>query len=124
MTRVLAIAAGGAIGSVLRFWMSNAVQIAAGRAFPYGTLAVNIVGCLLAGFLFVLLLERFAGDSIWRAGLMVGVLGGFTTFSAFSIETYSLIEQGAWMRSAAYIMASVVLCVGAACIGAALGKQL
>lgn len=124
MTQVLAIAAGGAVGSVLRFWMSSAVQAAFGRAFPYGTLAVNIAGCLLAGFLFIVFLERFAADSVWRAGVMIGLLGGFTTFSAFSLETFRLIEQGATVKSVTYILLSVVLCLAATWAGAALGRQL
>lgn len=124
MMRVLAVAAGGAIGSVLRFWMSSAVHSVFGRAFPYGTLAVNVVGCLLAGFLFIVFLERFAADSVWRVAVMVGVLGGFTTFSAFSVETFSLIEQGAAVKSVTYILLSIVLCLAATWIGTVLGKQL
>lgn len=124
MMRVLAVAAGGAIGSALRFWVSSAVQSAMGRGFPYGTLAVNVAGCLAAGFLFVTLMERLAADSIWRAGIMVGVLGGFTTFSAFSVETFGLIQQGAPVKSLAYVVLSVVLCLTATWLGAVIGKQL
>ncbi|UCH54244.1 MAG: fluoride efflux transporter CrcB, partial [Pseudomonadota bacterium] len=99
MTQVLAIAAGGAAGSVLRFWMSGWVHSLVGRGFPYGTLAVNVLGCLLMGLLFVMFVERLSLDSAVRAGVLIGVLGGFTTFSSFSIETINLIEEGLWLKA-------------------------
>lgn len=124
MTQVLAIGLGGAAGSMLRFWMSTWVHSWAGRGFPYGTLAVNVVGCLLMGLLFVLFMERLSNDTVWRAGILIGVLGGFTTFSAFSIETFSLIEQGAWLKAAVNTTASLVLSIGATWIGVILGRQI
>jgi CrcB protein len=124
MQQVLAIGLGGAIGSVLRYWLSTAVHAAAGRSFPYGTLAVNVVGCLAMGFLFVLFLERLADSTVWRAGMLIGVLGGFTTFSAFSIETFNLIEQGEPVKALANIVVSVLLCVVATWVGVILGRQL
>lgn len=124
MTQVLAIGLGGAAGSMLRFWMSTWVHSWAGRGFPYGTLAVNMVGCLLMGLLFVLFMERLSNDTVWRAGILIGVLGGFTTFSAFSIETFSLIEQGAWLKAAVNTTASLVLSIGATWIGVILGRQI
>lgn len=123
MTQVLAIAAGGAVGSVLRFWLTGAIQGVAGKGFPYGTLAVNVIGCLIAGFLVVVLLERLVSDEIWRAGLMVGLLGGFTTFSAFSVEALSLMEHGAWLKAGLYVAASVILCLAAVWLGALLARQ-
>lgn len=124
MNQVLAIAAGGAAGSVLRFWLSTWVHSFAGRSFPYGTLAVNVLGCLAMGFLFVLLVERLSGNTVLRAGILIGVLGGFTTFSSFSIETFNLIEQGAWLKSVANMAASLLLCVGATWAGVILGRQV
>lgn len=124
MTRVLAIAAGGAIGSVLRYWMSNAVHAMAGRGFPYGTLCVNVVGCLLIGFLFVLFLDRLSNETVLRAGVLIGLLGGFTTFSAFSIETVNLIEEGALVKAAVNAGLSLVLCIAATWIGVLLARQL
>lgn len=124
MNQVLAIAAGGAAGSVLRFWLSTWVHSFAGRSFPYGTLAVNVLGCLAMGFLFVLLVERLSGNTVLRAGILIGVLGGFTTFSSFSIETFNLIEQGAWLKSVANMAASLLLCVGATWVGVILGRQV
>lgn len=124
MRQVLAIAAGGAVGSLLRFWMSSWVHSFAGRSFPYGTLAVNVLGCLIMGFLFVLFIERLSDNPALRAGILIGVIGGFTTFSSFSIETFNLIEQGAWAKAVANMSGSLVLCVGATWIGVMLGRQV
>ena len=124
MKQILAIAAGGAVGSVLRFALSNWVHSVGGRAFPYGTLVVNVLGCLLMGFLFVFLMERFSSDHVLRAGLLVGVLGGFTTFSSFSIETFRLLEEGLWMSAGMNAMGSLLLCVGATWAGVVIARAL
>lgn len=124
MNQVMAIAVGGALGSVLRYWLSTGVHAWLGRGFPYGTLAVNVLGCFVMGLLFVLLVERFAESPALRAGLLIGVLGGFTTFSSFSIETFNLIEQGAMAKAAANMAASLILCVGATWSGVILARQL
>jgi CrcB protein len=124
MSQVIAIAVGGAFGSVLRYGLSTWVHTFAGRGFPYGTLAVNVLGCLAMGILFVLLVERMGASAVWRAGLLIGVLGGFTTFSTFSIETFNLIEQGAMAKAAGNMAASLVLCVGATWLGVILARQL
>lgn len=124
MNQVLAIATGGAVGSVLRFWLSTWVHSIAGRSFPYGTLAVNVLGCLAMGFLFVLLVERLSDNTVLRAGILIGVLGGFTTFSSFSIETFNLIEQGVWLKAVINMAASLFLCVGATWVGVILGRHV
>jgi CrcB protein len=124
MIQVLAIAGGGAIGALLRFWVSGWVYAVAGRAFPYGTLAVNVLGSLAIGFLYVWLLERVAGGVAWRAFLLIGLLGAFTTFSTFSLETLNLIEAGQLGRAVANMLLSVVLCVAAASIGVLIARQL
>lgn len=124
LNQVLAIAAGGAVGSVLRYGLSTWVHSFAGRGFPYGTLAVNVLGCLVMGFLFVLLVERVSENIVWRAALLIGVLGGFTTFSSFSIETFNLIEDGLWLKAMLNAAGSLVLCVGATWIGVAAARAL
>ena len=124
MSQVIAIAVGGAFGSVLRYGLSTWVHTLVGRSFPFGTLAVNVLGCLAMGVLFVLLVERMGESAVWRAGLLIGVLGGFTTFSTFSIETFNLIEQGAMAKAASNMAASLVLCVGATWLGVILARQL
>lgn len=124
MTQTLAIAAGGALGALLRFWVSGAVYAWLGRGFPYGTLVVNVLGSLAMGFLFVLMIERLATGAEWRGFLLVGLLGAFTTFSTFSIETLNLIEQAQYARALGNVLISVLACVGAAMLGVILARQI
>lgn len=88
-----AVAAGGALGSLARYLAVNGLAAWLGRAFPYGTLAVNVVGSFLMGLALALLVQRGWLGEPWRTGLMTGVLGGFTTFSAFAGETLVLAQQ-------------------------------
>jgi CrcB protein len=124
MNQLLAIAGGGAIGALLRYWVSNATYGLTGSAFPYGTLLVNVAGSLIMGFLYIWLLERMLAGSALRAFLLIGLLGAFTTFSTFSVETLNLMESGQLMRAATNAVLSVVLCVGAAALGVAVARQL
>ena len=124
MTQILAIAAGGSIGAVMRYLVSTGVYNYLGRGFPYGTLAVNVLGSLLMGLLYELFLQRLSVSPEVRAVLLVGFLGAFTTFSTFSIETITLIEQGYLLKAVGNILASVVLCVMAAWLGLQLARQL
>lgn len=106
----LLIFIGAGLGGVLRFWISNGVYYFLGRQFPYGTLVVNTTGSFLMGILFVLLVERFNGSGPQlRSLLLIGFLGGYTTFSSFSIETLNLFESGAWVSGFLNILLSVVL---------------
>lgn len=124
VNQLAAIAAGGAFGSVLRYTMANWVTTLTGRGFPYGTLAVNVLGCLAMGFLFVLFVDRLSDSVIWRAGLLIGVLGGFTTFSSFSIETFNLIEQGDVLKAMVNAIVSLILCLLATWTGAVIARAL
>jgi len=123
MTRLVAIAAGGAIGALLRFWVSTAMYALLGRDFPYGTLAVNVLGCLFMGFLSVFMLERIASVE-WRAALLIGLLGAFTTFSTFSLETLNLIQGEEQVKAFLNIFVSVLLCLLATWLGMQLARQL
>lgn len=124
MQQFIAIAAGGAGGAIMRFLVSGWVYAWLGRAFPYGTLSVNVLGSLLMGFLYITLIERFNVGPEWRAALLVGFLGAFTTFSTFSLETLNLIEDGEMLKAVLNIIISVIACVAAAAVGMYVGRQL
>jgi len=122
--QVLTIAAGGALGALMRFWVSNGIYGVFGRGFPYGTLVVNVLGSLMMGFLYILFLERMSVSPEVRGALLVGFLGAFTTFSTFSIETINLIEQADLLKAALNMVLSVGACVLACWAGVILGRQL
>jgi fluoride exporter len=124
LLQIVSIAAGGAIGALLRFWMSNGVYALLGRAFPYGTLAVNALGSIIMGLLYVLMLERMEISAEWRAALMIGLLGAFTTFSTFSIETMNLVEAGEISKAGLNMFLSVALCVTGCWLGMVMGRQI
>ncbi|MFC1589306.1 fluoride efflux transporter CrcB [Pseudomonadota bacterium] len=124
MKTILFIACGGAIGAVLRYGASLGVYGLLGRGFPYGTLFVNVTGSLLMGVLSILMLERFNVGPEWRAAILVGLLGSFTTFSTFSMETLNLLEQGDMMRAMANVAFSVIVCLAAVWLGVNIGRQL
>ena len=120
----LAIAAGGALGALLRYWTSIAVHGRFGAAFPYGTLAVNVLGSLLMGFLYIWLTDRMATGPAVRAFLLIGLLGAFTTFSTFSMETLNLVESGQPGKALANVLISVTVCFAAAGAGVLAARQL
>ena len=124
MSHLLAIAAGGAVGAVLRFSVSTGIYTILGRNFPYGTLVVNVIGCFLMGFLSILMLERFAVSVEWRAALLIGVLGAFTTFSTFSLETLDLVQHSEFLKASLNITLSIFLCLLATSLGIQLARQL
>jgi fluoride exporter len=125
MTQTILILIGGGIGSVFRYWMSVGSYALLGRGFPYGTLAVNTLGCFLMGFLTIYIIERMNGQAeSLRAFLLIGLLGGFTTFSSFSIETLNLFENGEILKSLLNIIGSVCLSLLGVSLGALLGRQL
>ncbi|MGH8459495.1 MAG: fluoride efflux transporter CrcB, partial [Nevskiales bacterium] len=93
MQTLLIIAGGGAVGSLSRYWMTQLIQNGLGHEFPYGTLAVNVLGCLLAGVVYGALDRSSELGHAWHALLIVGFMGAFTTFSAFSLATLQLLER-------------------------------
>ena len=123
---VLWIAVGGALGSVARYWASGVIGSRIGETFPHGTLWVNVSGCLLIGFIAALTATdgRWPASPQMRQFLMVGVCGGYTTFSSFSLQTLNLAREGDWLRAGANIVLSVVLCLVAVWLGLLLGAAL
>ena len=116
MKIIIAIGTGSFIGGIFRYLLSQFVQSKVVSAFPFATLSVNIIGCFFIGIVFALG-ERSNISPEWRLFLATGVLGGFTTFSAFSNETFGLIRSGAIFNASAYIVASVFLGILATWIG-------
>ena len=114
----LLVALGSGVGGAARLYVSTLVSRGAGTSFPWGTLAVNVAGCLLVGALGALFepSNPLHVRQELRVLLIVGVLGGFTTFSAFSLETLLLVQRGAVGAAVGYVVASVVLCLAAAAL--------
>ncbi len=122
--QLLAVAVGGACGAVCRWLMASSIQRMAGGAFPWGTLAVNALGSLLLGFLFIWLIERSTMGELARMAITVGFLGAFTTFSTFSVESVRLLEEGAWSMALGYVLGQLMLCLCLAWLGAQLARSL
>lgn len=123
MIPTLLVALGGALGSVARYGVNVWTTRAFGIAFPWGTLGVNIVGGFVMGLIAALIAMR-GGSQEMRVFLMTGVLGGFTTFSAFSLDAVSLWERGHALGAAGYVAVSVAGSIGAVLGGLALGRAL
>ena len=116
--KFLALAAiGGAIGASGRYLVGTAALRLFGSGYPWGTLIVNIVGALLMGILIELMALKYSGSQELRIFLATGILGGFTTFSAFSLEVAMMIERGHWSEAGIYILASVTLTIAALFVG-------
>lgn len=123
MNAFLLVALGGALGSVARYGATLGINRYAQSAFPWGTLFVNILGSLLIGILMVWVLKAGELRENYRLLLVTGIMGGFTTFSSFSWETWKLIEDGRLPLAAANIFMSVGICLLATIAGAMLAKQ-
>jgi CrcB protein len=120
---LLLVALGGAFGSVLRYASAAWVNRFAQSSFPYGTLFVNIVGSFLIGLIMVVLLKTSEARENFRLLLVTGVMGGFTTFSSFSWETWKLIEDGRIPFALANVLLTVAICLLATISGVLLAKQ-
>ncbi|HEX8502557.1 MAG TPA: fluoride efflux transporter CrcB [Pyrinomonadaceae bacterium] len=109
MLRLLLVGLAGLAGTLVRYWLSGAVARRHGEAFPAGTLAVNLLGCFAAGLLFHLMQERQAFNETARAAVFVGLLGGFTTFSSYGLQTFELLREGRAGAAALNVVASNLL---------------
>ena len=116
------VALGGALGTTARYWLSGVVARSIGETFPWGTLVINVSGSFVIGFFAALT----GPDGRWFVGsnarqfVMIGICGGYTTFSSFSLQTLSLANDGEWLRAGANIGLSVALCLIAVSVGVAL----
>lgn len=129
MTEFLAIALGGAVGALLRWGIMLGMTNVLRESFSFGTLLVNVVGSLLIGIAFVCLVERIQTEGIaaspaFKSAVMIGVLGAFTTFSTFSLQTLDMLIDGRWMAGSLYVISSVVLCLLATALGIGLARLL
>lgn len=123
-TFILAVAAGGSLGSVARYLVGIGFGKWLGPKFPWGTLFINVTGSLLIGILAGLFAVRWSLPQAARIFLVVGICGGYTTFSTFSLDTFYLIERGEMAAAAAYMIGSVVLSVGALIAGIQIARVI
>ena len=122
MNTFVAVAVGGALGAVSRYSFGLVALALIGNRFPWATLGVNVVGSFLIGLAAVLIGDRILDGELWRPLIIVGFLGAFTTFSAFSLDTLLLLQQGNYNSAVAYMLGSVALCLGATIAGMQLAK--
>jgi CrcB protein len=124
MQKVLLIGLAGLAGTLFRYWLSGLVARHYGETFPWGTLVVNVVGCFLAGALYYLLEERFLVSPTLRSVLLIGLLGGFTTFSSFGLQTFTLLRDGEFALATLNVTLSNFLGLLMVWIGYSLAKAL
>ena len=124
MLRVLFIGLAGLVGTLCRYWLSGVLARRYGETFPAGTLAVNVAGCFFIGFLFYMLQERYLVGQTARTVVLVGFLGGFTTFSSYGLQTFTLLRDGEFAYAAANVVASNLLGLLLVWGGYALAKLL
>ena len=120
------IAAGSALGGVLRYWSSGWLARLAGETFPWGTITVNLLGSFLIGVFATITGPdgRILASTVTRQFFMIGLFGGFTTFSSFSLETLALVQDGQWLQASGNVAASVGLCLVGVWLGHALGVTI
>ena len=120
------VAAGAALGGVARYGLSGLIARGFGETFPWGTLIVNVIGSFLIGVIAVVTGPdgRLLVGTAARQFMMVGVLGGFTTFSSFSLQTLTLIQDGEWLYAAGNVLSSVLFCLAAVWLGAVAGNAI
>lgn len=124
MQKIILIGFAGLVGTLCRYWLSGLVARQYGETFPWGTLIVNVVGCFLAGSLFYLMEERFLVSPTLRTVILIGLLGGFTTFSSFGLQTFTLLREGEFALAALNVTLSNFLGLLMLWMGYSLAKAL
>ena len=122
LLNLLVILFGGGLGAVSRFLLSGFVYHHLGKAFPYGIMVCNVLGSFVIGFCAILFLQKFPAASLSQSAVITGFLGGFTTFSSFSLDAITLLQEGFIMKAFLYIVLSVAISLVALVIGMYIGK--
>ena len=122
--RLFFVGLGGLIGTVARYWLSGVIARRYGETFPFGTLVVNALGCFLIGFLFYFFYDRALTSPTSRTVVFIGLLGGFTTFSSYGLQTFTLLKDGEMFLALANILASNVICLVLVWLGYTLAKVI
>ncbi|MDG2319677.1 MAG: fluoride efflux transporter CrcB [Rhodospirillaceae bacterium] len=123
-TVLAAVAAGGAVGSAARYIVTVLIQRTFGTGFPWWTMSVNVTGSFIMGVIVTSIALRWSVGQVGQAFLMIGILGGFTTFSAFSLDVATLVERNATAAAGGYVLTSVLLSIGALFGGIALTRAV
>jgi CrcB protein len=121
---LLLIGAGGFLGAIARYVIDGRITAWTGGVLPWGTFAVNMTGSFVLGILFALIVERAALPADLRAPLLIGFLGSYTTFSTFALESWRMVEDGAWLFATANLAGSVLIGVAAVVAGIAIGRAI
>ena len=124
MQKYLLIAAGGALGSIARFWVGSTISGRLGTKFPYGTFVINITACVIIGFTLTYMSKRADLNPAWRYLFPVGFIGAYSTFSTYEWETLSTLRSGAFALGALYAVGSLVLGLAAVWVGTALADLI
>lgn len=124
MAPLLLIGAGGFLGAIARYVIDGRITAWTGGALPWGTFAVNMTGSFALGLLFALIVERAALPADLRAPLLIGFLGSYTTFSTFALESWRMVEDGAWLYATVNLAGSVIIGVAAVVAGIAIGRAI
>jgi fluoride exporter len=124
MVRLLLIGLAGFVGTLLRYWLSGAIARRYGETFPYGTLIVNLIGCFVIGFLFYLFYDRALASPTSRTAIFIGLLGGFTTFSSYGLQTFTLLRDGELFLALVNVVTSNVLGLVFVWVGYSLAKVI
>ncbi|MAM49395.1 MAG: fluoride efflux transporter CrcB [Gammaproteobacteria bacterium] len=124
MYTYLAIAFGGALGAVSRYWLTVSIERFNGTGFPLGTFMVNLLGSFLIGLLYIFFAEKLSVADQWRPVIITGFLGAMTTFSTFSLDALLLFQQGHYNTALFYVLSSVMMCIFAAYVGMQIARML